>query len=197
MKPAVSIMVPSRKRTATLYKLIESLRRTASRIDNYEVIIRFSADDMVSMSEFITDPRFCTLSDNIRIIFGTPDNGFNSLGKWFSAMSELAIAPWVWGLSDDTWISGNGWDKQFEIIPLIGHAVFPEWDQLGSSVYHKVEGGPFTAVPRNCWKQLGHEQVGEPPDRFLDDLLRLEHGWKSVFLKGITVVHERQDHVLI
>lgn len=175
-----------------LYKLLHSLRRTVHNLASCEVILRFSNDDLRSRDEYLRHSDYRLVSSNVKIVTGEPLQGFNSLGEFLSEMSDVATGKWIWGLSDDCSIDGKAWDQQMRRTPTSGFVIYPQFDRLDKSLYREVSGGPFPAVPRDCWKQFGVDKVPNPPDAALFDILIKQNGWKPTFLNGITIVHERE-----
>lgn len=192
MNPAISIIVATRRRTEMLYKLLQSLQRTVRYPNTYEVILRFSNDDLRSRDEFLRHKLCWKLSRNLRIITGEPLRGFGSLGEFLSQLSDVSRGRWLWPLSDDCTIDGKAWDEQIIKTPTTGFVLYPQFDKLDKSIYREVSNGPFPAVPRDCWKQFGCPRCPEPPDYALNEILIKKNGWKPRFLQGITVIHERE-----
>jgi hypothetical protein len=101
-------------------------------------------------------------------------------------------------MNDDAFICGKGWDSQLMAMPTTGWIVQPELYQLGLSKYYKCEGGAFPIVPNHSWKSYTQEStIPGPANTALDQILRKQNGWKTRFLTGIGVVHERDTPDLL
>lgn len=190
-----SVLVPSRARPDRLKKTISSIWDTASRPSDVEVLVRFDDDDTVSEAaakEIARDQR-----GDVRVLFGDRGAGYPSIGDFYLELANLARGRWIWIMNDDAHVTGPGWDDQLRGIR--GDAIVqPEVYQLGASKYWNSMGGAFPCVPNGCWDKVGVEFLrGAAVDTWLDQILRVQNSWRTVFLSGISVVHERDtDDVL-
>jgi hypothetical protein len=194
-----SVLIPSRARIDRLRKTLRSIRQT-SRASDVEILVRFDDDDRESL-DVVED---LTREHGIRVLTGPRRLGYLSLGEFYAELAAVATGAWIWIMNDDAYVTGPavddgpGWDVDLRSIPTIGEIVQPECYQLGHSKYWSSEGGAFPIVPRGCWSILDEEfDRGPSVDIWLDQMLRARNGWKTRFLPGIAVVHERDaDDVL-
>ncbi len=184
-KPLVSIMLPTRKRVDRLLRTLENLRRGASG-DDYEIMLRVDRDDKESI-----DIGMRTKGKHIKMFVGDRLEGYGSLDKHFYAqLEDAAISPWVWIAGDDMIVTGD-WLGELRKVPLTGYIVQPEISKLGLSTYPKAEAQAFPIFPRFCWKPFSPE-FPKPFDTVGHEVL-IKNGWKTWFLPGVTMWHQRPD----
>ena len=199
-----SILIPSRGRPERLKKTIRSVRDTDPD-GNSEILVRFDDDDTASLAI-----KAELEASGVIVLVGPRRCGYPSIGEFYAELAQNAAAPWIWIMNDDAHIrhvtdspnqpdgTGVPWAKQLLQLPLTGVIAQPECYQLGGSKYWGSNGGAFPLVPNGCWSRLGASFLaGAAVDTWLDQLLRVTHGWRSHFLAGVAVVHERDsDDVL-
>ena len=202
-----AIILPSRARPDRLLKTLESVRATIDNPLYTEILIRLDDDDQESLArrnEFEhPDPRTVVPSlmlselkgkwPRTRVIVGPRGRGYGDLHKMYGELAAATEASWLWMMNDDAVIVGQGWDKQLYELPTTGLLVQPETYQLGFSRYANSEGGAFPIFPNNCWLPEWQDGPENPLDVAIDELLRKRRGWKTHFLPGIEVVHDRDD----
>ena len=186
-----SVLIPTRTRPKRLRRTIQSIIDTAANIDDIEICVRIDDDDAATLtirSELLNDDRV-----QVQVIVGPRLNGYASLSTFYDELVEIAYGDWLFIMNDDAHIVGTGWDEQLRALPTTGVIAQPEIYQLGESRYPRCEGGAFPVVPNGCWLELGHTALGVNVDTWLDTVLRRDAGWRTEFLAGIEVVHERDD----
>ncbi len=181
-------MLPTRKRTKLLSRTLEQLRRTATGND-YRILFRIDKDDIES-DEFLREAKIMQ-SHPYSVYVGDRLEGYGSLDKHFYAQLENeAESPWVWIAGDDMIVSGD-WLGELRKVPLTGYIVQPEISKLGLSTYPKAEAQAFPIFPRFCWKPFSPE-FPKPFDTVGHEIL-IKNGWKTWFLPGVTMWHQRPD----
>lgn len=188
MTPVCSILIPTRGRVERLTKTIASFMATASQCD-YEILLRVDSDDADLFRYF----ELLKTHQNIRILEGSRGRGWPDNHLFFTELAKIAVAPWCWNFNDDATVEGQGWVEQLKAIPTIGTIVQPETHKLNTSVYHNNQSGPFPIVPTRVWEKFGYMTCPFPQDTALDQILRVNNRWETVYLKGITVWHERDN----
>ncbi len=187
-KPLVSIMLPTRKRTDRLSRTLEHLYKTATG-DDFEILLRVDWDD--NSPESLRVYKQVASNGNNRVMTGDRMEGYGSLDKHFYAqLEQSADAPWVWIAGDDMIVSGD-WLGELRKVPLNGYIVQPEISKLGLSTYPKAEAQAFPIFPRFCWKPFSPE-FPKPFDTVGHEVL-IKNGWKTWFLPGVTMWHQRPD----
>lgn len=186
-----AILIPSRARPERLWKTIRSVRETSAP-GAAEILVRFDDDDHASLA--IVDD---LAAADVRVLVGPRRQGYPSLSDFYTELADSATSPWMWIMNDDACIGGTahlehqGWDGQLAAVPQDRFIVQPEIYQWNQSSYPFCEGGAFPAVPNLVWRRFGFPTIGTPIDTWLDQLLRGRHGWKTHFLRGVSVIHMR------
>jgi len=169
-----------------LFTAIHTINESASDIRNFEILIRLDDDDHDSLQYMPTLRGF----PNVKVFVGKRMQGYASLeSHFYTELGKAAQGKWCWFLLDDQLIGGKNWDLKLMEVPTHGYIVQSEIARLGGSTYPKWEGANFPIVPTRIWEKFGWEQMQKPADTALDQLLRLDNGWKTWFLPGITAWH--------
>lgn len=185
-KPLVSVMIPTRKRLERLWRTLDNLHKTASG-DDYAILIRIDKDDEQSMAEYAK----LSAMKNTKVFVGERLLGYGSLDIHFYAkLEEAAESPWVWIAGDDMIVTGD-WLGELRKVPETGFIVQPEISKLGLSTYLLAEAQAFPIFPRFCWKPFS-ETFPKPFDTN-GHMLLTQNGWKTWFLPGVTMWHQRPD----
>lgn len=185
--PLVSVLIPTRARSAQLTACLDSLI-TTSRLTNsehvYEVLIMGDSDDEESIECFKSLRR---QFNNVRT-FITERKGYNYVdGHYYGKMEEQAFGEFVWFSGDDMIVQGDWVTELRKVQPRC--IVQPEISMLNASVYPRAEGQAFPIVPRFAWKECCRE-LPCPVDNGLHTNLTA-CGWRTWFLQGVTMIHNR------
>lgn len=184
--PIVSFLIPSRGRPGKLLGTLASIHRSAVSRDTYEILVRLDKDDLISLS--------CLEDFDATVFIGEkPSRGYIDINLLYGELEAQAKAPWIWVFNDDCWIRGKTWDTQLVSLPVSGLIVQPSNIQNNTSFYKGYEGSPFPIVPRDAWKPFSHV-FPCPADTYYDQILREKAGWRTHFLDGVTIVHDRENH---
>jgi GT2 family glycosyltransferase len=186
----VAVLLPSRARPDRLHKTIKSTYDTAT---EFEILVRLDDDDKLTLDRLKEFDQY----DKVKFVIGPRERGYGSLNIFYTELANSSDAEWISIMNDDAVYEGKDWDKQLFGIPTEGFIVQPELYQLGGSKYFNCEGGAFPFVPNSSWKKYGPAIMPDPVDTCLDNILRKESGWKTQFLKGIGVVHDREDQEIL
>lgn len=179
----VTIMIPTRKRVDKLRKTVASIHQSASAND-YFILWRIDDDDKESMAA-----THQSWSMKNTWVEAGPRLGYANLDSgYYAGMESMAKSPWVWIAGDDMIVTGD-WLGELRKVPLTGFIVQPEISKLGGSTYPKAEAQAFPIFPRFCWKPFATE-FPKPFD-INGHLLLLKQGWKTWFLPGVTMWHQR------
>ena len=184
----IAILLPSRSRPDRLLKTIMSALNTA---ENIEICIRLDDDDDITLKrldEFQKLPK-------TKITIGPRYTGYTSLNRFYTELADSSKAEWISIMNDDAVYIGKDWDKKIGKFPTNGFILQPEFYGLGGSNYINCEGGAFPFVPNGCWKKylniITTPHIPDPVDTALDEILRKQNGWKTGFIKGFKVQHNR------
>lgn len=186
LKPLVSVLLPTRKRPERLLKCIKSIINSASGQNEFEIIVRIHRDDERSISLI---PLLITLA-NIKIVIGYPFSGYGDLSRFYQDAAGIANGRWIWVMNDDVIISGTSWDIEVEKYAP-DKILMPSTHKLGEATYFNDQHNPFMFLPNKCWEQYGMKYFATPFDCGLWNLMR-EHGWRTEYLAGVCVHHQRE-----
>lgn len=100
------MMLPTRKRMPYVKKSIDSLIKTASDINNFEVNFIFDNDDVDSISEFEKWEK------NFNFTFQVTQRvGYHSLHLYYNQMASVSHGKWLFVWNDDSEMVSKDWDK--------------------------------------------------------------------------------------
>ena len=181
-----SILLPTRGRPERLKECVRSLASCGS-TGEFDVLFAVDDDDMESAraASYMSD-----LLPNFTVFQSPRGRGWHDLNLRYSYLADQSAAQWVWMMNDDCLVSGGDWVSLLKNYPTTGFIIHPEFHRLGKSVYQRDETGAFPIVPNQCWKMFGFETIGDPPDKFLNEICR-DRGWRTGFLDGIEISHQR------
>lgn len=195
MTPVCSFILCSRDNPASLLRAVLSIYATAFRKDSAEVLIRIDDDDRRTL-EAMRDglaQTFRDLSPQIHVAVGPREQGYMSLKSFTIECAAKSTGRWMCMWNDDAVIQPDKdawpWDAQLHMLPLTGVVVQPGIYKLNDSEYPLCEKSAFPFFPNNSWQQFGID--------FWNDYEVAERlggiGWKTHFLEGITVWHDRYE----
>lgn len=195
MNPTCSFICCSRANPASLLRAVLSIYTTAANPDNAEVLIRIDNDDKRTL-EAMRDGMAATfreLSPNIHVDVGPREKGYMSLKDFTIALAAKSTGRWMCMWNDDAVMQpdkdATPWDVQLDWLPLTGVVVQPGTYKLNESLYPECEKSAFPFFPNNSWKQFNID--------FWNDYEVTEMlsgiGWKTHFLKDITIWHDRHE----
>jgi glycosyltransferase involved in cell wall biosynthesis len=179
-----SILIPSRGRPWRLIECINSIKACST--GEVEILIAADEDDVETLAVAVAERK---LSPNLHVFALEHGNGWLDNHLRFTHLAEQAKGAWAWMFNDDCTLTGD-WCAALQEIPMEGFIVHPEYHQLNQSVYQHDATSGFPCVPNRCWERFGFKTQLHPTDKFLNDVCR-DRGWKTAFLKGVTVRHQR------
>lgn len=185
----ITVMIPTRKRVGKLIATLDQLTASATS-RSYEVVVRIDEDDheTIAAIQKIESHPFT----EARI---GPRFGYSRLDScYFAGMEDRSRTEWVWVGGDDMLVYGD-WITELRKVPKTGFIVQPEISKLRTSVYPRAVGQAFPIFPRFCWKQFASE-FPRPFDSVGSELL-IANGWKTWFLEGVTMWHDREPDEVI
>lgn len=185
----ITVMIPTRKRVGKLIATLDQLTASATS-RSYEVVVRIDEDDHETIAAIqkieshpLTEARI------------GPRFGYARLDScYFAGMEDRSRTEWVWVGGDDMLVYGD-WITELRKVPKTGFIVQPEISKLRTSVYPRAVGQAFPIFPRFCWKQFASE-FPRPFDSVGSELL-IANGWKTWFLEGVTMWHDREPDEVI
>lgn len=189
-----SVLITTRKRVPRLLNTLRSVRDAASSQDNFEVWLRLDEDD--------TETQGClqecsSIINNFHYIVGPRLGGWGSVYAFWDELYKKCSGTWVWMISDDMLVTGTNWDVLLNEIPTDGFIVHPQIHQLGPSIYPDDIGGPTPLLPRGALEGFGFAGIPDPPDTGINDTFRRKSGWRTRFLLGVGIWHQRDDELTL
>jgi len=185
MSKLISILMPTRGNIGGLMLALGSIKRTATNMDEVEILLRMDDDD----------PNRTAIADGLaadfgaRTIVGPRGRGYIDMGVFINDLAKEATGQWCWLMDDDAWIEGN-WQPQIAAIPADpanGPCLNAEFYQLGPSHYVTPQDSPVGLImPTALVKKISHNN---PVDAQWWSISR-QMGWTTHFLKGVTYYHE-------
>lgn len=187
MNKLVSLLTPTRNPIPWLRKMLNSVKSTAHRYDEIEILLWVDDDDEQRIAALPKLQR----EFSVRGVIGPRGRGYMEFGTYLDALAATATGRWAWMFDDDAWIEGNTWQQQLAAIPcdlVHGPAVQCEFYTLGGSRYHSGPEGfpPGLIVPMALAKILQHRVPCD--SQWLDESRR--RGWPVEHLNGINFCHE-------
>lgn len=185
-QPLVTVMIPTRHRVTKLQRTLSQLYLSATNF-SFEVLLMGDDDDPETLQAFDELERGIQGVRTIR----TPRLGYIQLDSgYYARMEREARGEFVWIAGDDMLVFGDWWGE-LNKVPRTGFIVQPEISRLRESLYPRAEGQAFPIFPKFCWKEF-QPTFPVPFDTCGSDML-LSNGWKTWFLEGVTMWHDRPD----
>jgi glycosyltransferase involved in cell wall biosynthesis len=112
-KPKISILLPTRKRTAAVVKSISSLLANAKDTSHIEILVAYDNDDQESR-EFFSETWFPFLEQcqATSKVFETERFGYLRLYKYVNFLAEQASGDWIMFWNDDALMLTENWDEE-------------------------------------------------------------------------------------
>lgn len=191
-----SFLLPSRQSPDGLVRSIESIYSTATHPNLIEVLIRFDEDDDTTLTAWRNShkARCAEISPNIHAVIGPRKGGYVELRERVREMAGYATGDWICMWNDDAVMLGRGWDEQLALLPLEGFIVQPGCYKLNQSEYPNCQRSAFPFFPNKSWEKFGLDFWPDACDYQADEILRVQNGWKTHYLKGITIWHDRVEN---
>lgn len=188
--PLCSVLIPSRWRYEQLVRSIDSWLKNTHEMNNLEIIVRLHESDSTSYPRLEELIGLCPKI--VKVVAGR-DRVFPEEHNWlWNQIRDQATGVWHQYWSDDMILKDKGvhWDELLSSVPTTGFIVQPEFHNLGGSVHANLDAGPAPFVPSKCLEAFGYNEIPEPPDIALNNILR-KNGWRTHILPGIEVFHDR------
>jgi hypothetical protein len=118
--PKISILLPTRKRSAAVIKSIGSLLATAKHPEQLEILIAYDDDDAESREFFSTTwfPFIQQVNASSKV-FETERFGYLKLNRYVNFLGEKASGDWLMFWNDDALMLTDNWDEK--IIEQAGY----------------------------------------------------------------------------
>jgi glycosyltransferase involved in cell wall biosynthesis len=181
-KPLVSVLMPTVNPIEGLAKALSSIKSTATRFDQVEILLRVDDDNKQRISEL---PQL-EAEFGVKAFIGPRGAGYNDMRVFINDLAKLATGTWSWLFDDDAYIEGS-WQGQLESIPCMGAngpAINSEFYVLGLSRYSNWPkcGPPGLIIPTAVAKALDHQSPVD--DQWMS--VALQNNWPIKLLKGVS-----------
>jgi glycosyltransferase involved in cell wall biosynthesis len=180
----ISFIIPTRKRTEKLKRLLDSLESTCNNKDNYEVILAFDSDDKDHYEQFAS----WTKNYNHKS-FIIDRLGFDHLEVYCNKAAEISSGKWLWWWADDSYMTSKDWDsiiKEYDDKFVL----LNPWHALHESYIQ--EATMFPIVPRKYYEILGYVSPWNHVDTYVERILKPFGLMKNEF--RITHDHDRDEN---
>lgn len=105
--PLVSILIPSRGRPESLYKMIDKAYELAGDKSLVEFVLRIDLDDQETIECIdVFPPKW-----KIKVCVGERKEGYDSLHEYYQDCANMAIGDWLWIFNDDVEILSENWEQ--------------------------------------------------------------------------------------
>jgi hypothetical protein len=183
-KYKISILLPTRGRTATLKTSLASLLNNAANIKNLELRLGFDEDDQTTIDYFSnelqpwldeTDVDYCAL------VFAPM--GYGRLNEYVNGLAVDADCDWFFFWNDDAVMETQNWDEiissytgQFKLLSVHTHNDHP----------YSI----FPIVPRAWYDTLGHLSQHQMNDAWITQIAYKIDVYERI---PVWVKHDRKD----
>ena len=106
----VSVLLPTRKRTAGLASTIKSLVDNADDLTSFEVLLRVDCDDVQTIQHLPELYQMFPTISIVTILDKRPVDGYISLYKLYNQLAVMASGEFLFIFNDDAEITSPGWD---------------------------------------------------------------------------------------
>lgn len=184
-QPLISVLTPTINPIEGLRKALSSIKSTATRFDDVEILLRVDDDNKQRISELPELER----EFGVKTFIGPRGAGYNDMRVFIDDLAKLATGTWCWLFDDDAYVDGN-WQGQLESIPCMkenGPAVNAEYYCLGESRYSNWPkcGPPGLIMPTVVVKAIQHQSPVD--DQWMS--IALQNNWPIKLLSGVSYFH--------
>lgn len=180
----ISILLPSRGRTHTLRRSLESLLNLASDVNSLELRLGFDEDDAESLDYFARDlqPWLDSINIDYHALVFKP-MGYGRLNEYVNGLAANTDCDWFFFWNDDAVMQTQNWDSiltahtgQFKLLSVHTHNDHP----------YSI----FPIVPRAWYDTLGHLSQHQMNDAWLTQIAYVLDVFERI---PIYVNHDRKD----
>jgi SAM-dependent methyltransferase len=180
----ISILLPTRGRTAALRRSLESLLSKANHIDDLELRLGFDKDDAESLDYFtnVLQPWLESANVNYTALSFEPI-GYGRLHDYVNRLAADTDTDWFFFWNDDAVMETSGWDDiisnytgQFKLLSVHTHNDHP----------YSI----FPIVPGAWYNTLGHLSQHQMNDAWLSQIAYKLDVYERI---PVWAIHDRQD----
>jgi hypothetical protein len=170
--PAISVLVPTRRRPALLCRMAGSLIQTCESIDNIELLLAFDSDDVETKQAWESSEQAsrinwrCVVMDRL---------GYRGMHVYTNALAAMALGDWLFRFDDDAYVLTNGWDELVKRQPCdhVVNTCNVNDPQYSSQVFMGA------LWPRRWFDATGRFSTSQQTDTYVDRLAKT-HGRYSL-----------------
>lgn len=180
----ISILLPSRGRTHTLRRSVQSLIDTVADIDSLELRLGFDSDDTETLAYFENDLQPWLDSTDIdysALVF--EPMGYGRLNEYVNGLAANTSCDWFFFWNDDAVMETESWDSvinsytgQFRLLSVHTHNDHP----------YSI----FPIVPRAWYDTLSHLSQHQMNDAWITQIAYMLDVYERI---PVWVNHDRQD----
>ncbi len=180
----ISILLPSRGRTHTLRRSVESLLTKVSDIADIELRLGFDSDDADTLAYFESDlqPWLNSTEVDYHAMLFEP-LGYGRLNEYVNGLAVDTSCDWFFFWNDDAVMDTDNWDTV--ISSYTG-----QFRLLSVHTHHDHPYSIFPIVPRAWYDTLGHLSQHQMNDAWLSQIAYMLDVYERI---PVWVTHDRQD----
>ena len=164
--PLISIILPSRGRSAHLLESLRSLYSTAIDRSQLEFLLKIDEDDTESqeVAKQAAQESGCV----IKMWTSPRGNGYRDFHHWINSLAGVAEGDWLFLFNDDARMKTQGWDYGVLNAPLS-----KVWHKLSEvcivviSTIGRPAANEFPLIRRDIYKILGHLSLNPHVDNWI------------------------------
>lgn len=147
---SISVLLPTRGRTASLQKSVQTLFDTANNPSDIELMLAFDNDDLETQEWFKENVVPSLQEKNVSVkIMVFERLGYGRLNEYLNSLARYAQGKWFFFWNDDAWMETQGWDD--EILKYNG-----QFRVLRMPTHKEHPYAIFPIVPREWYRLLGY-----------------------------------------
>lgn len=180
----ISILLPSRGRTHTLRRSVESLLTKVSDIAEIELRLGFDSDDADTLAYFESDlqPWLDSTEVDYHAMLFEP-LGYGRLNEYVNGLAVDTSCDWFFFWNDDAVMDTDNWDT-------VINSYTGQFRLLSVHTHHDHPYSIFPIVPRAWYDTLGHLSQHQMNDAWLSQIAYMLDVYERI---PVWVTHDRQD----
>lgn len=180
----ISVLLPTRGRTAALDRSLIGLLEKAQNLDNIQVMLGLDSDDTVGIQHFTQElqPKLDDMGVAYTAMTFEP-LGYSRLHEYVNTLAKASSADWLFFWNDDAIMDSQDWDA--EIIKYTG-----QFKLLSVHTHNDHPYSIFPIVPKAWLDVIGHLSQHSMNDAWLSQIAYCVDIFERI---NIHVTHDRAD----
>lgn len=181
--PFVSVLLPTRKRTAMVEKSIKSVLDLSSDPSRIQISIAYDEDDAESIEYFNSHQwgNFISFYNATQVSIQCPQWGYDGLHNYYNLMAEKTQGKWLLAWNDDAYMLTQDWDQQLQEVQDFQGMVHME-----CTTFPKLT--LFPLIPRTWVDLFGCITGGPHIDSWIQEINRASRTVKKI---NALILHDR------